>query len=99
MTLYALLSGTLATIEAEPCGTCLARVTVAGALPVGRKVVLGERWHLSAAGAWTAEARRLSLEADRAAHRARAASIEAEALERQAGVAMGRAVEARGEAT
>ena len=96
MTLHAILSGTLVTAEAVPLGDHLARIT-AGHLPVGRRVVVGERWHLSPADAWTAEAHRLDREADRAAHRARAASIEAERLTVQAGVAMERAREVRGQ--
>ena len=97
MTLYSILSGQLVAIEAEPVGTCLARVTVAGVLPVGRKVVTGDRWSTTPEGAWTAEAHRLDQQADRAAHRARAASIEAERLTVQAGVAMERAREVRGQ--
>ena len=96
MTLHAILSGQLVAIEAVPLGDHLARIT-AGHAPVGRRVVLGERWHLSPADAWTAEAHRLDREADRAAHRARAASIEAERLTVQAGVAMERAREVRGQ--
>lgn len=96
MTLHAILSGTLVTAEAVPLGDHLARIT-SGHAPVGRRVVLGERWHLSPADAWTAEAHRLDREADRAAHRARAASIEAERLTVQAGVAMERAREVRGQ--
>ena len=96
MTLHAIVSGTLVTAEAVPLGDHCARIT-SGHLPVGRRVVLGERWHLSPADAWTAEAHRLDQQADRAAHRARAASIEAERLTVQARVAMERAREVRGQ--
>ena len=68
MIAFAILADRLCQVEVEPAtsrGGAGKHRVIAGDLPAGRLIVLGERWQTTAAAAWEREAQRLDAEGDR----------------------------------